>query len=69
MTDGDGTPDQPWVLTTPSGGSQYTAYRDENLDPAALVVQVGKTELRYQLRCIDDLHSHAGRARRLGATG
>ncbi|MEZ5908102.1 MAG: hypothetical protein R3D31_04805 [Hyphomicrobiaceae bacterium] len=23
---------------------------------SALVVQVGKTELRYHLRCIDDLH-------------
>jgi hypothetical protein len=57
MTEGDGTPDHPWVLTTPSGGSEYTAYRDENLDPAALVVQVGKTQLGYQLRCIDDLHA------------
>ena len=25
--------------------------------PAALVVQVGSTELRYHLRCIDDLHA------------
>jgi hypothetical protein len=30
-------------------------YRDEASDPPALVVQVGKTELRYQLRCLDDL--------------
>ena len=29
--------------TTPSGGSEFTAYRDETLDPPALVVQVGKT--------------------------
>ena len=43
----------PWLLTTPSGGSQFTAFRDEAL--AALVVKVGTTELRYQLRCIDDL--------------
>jgi len=56
MADGDGTPGSPWVLTTPSGGSQYTAYRDESLEPPALVVQVGSTELRYHLRCIDDLH-------------
>ena len=57
MTDvtGDGTKDAPWVLTTPSGQSQYEAYRDETLDPPALVVQVGKTQLRYALRCIDDL--------------
>jgi hypothetical protein len=57
MTAGDGTRDRPWVLNTPSGGSEYTAYRDEKLDPPALVVQVGKTELRYHLRCIDDLHT------------
>src|SRR4029077_9773758 len=25
--------------------------------PPALVVQVGKTQLKYQLRCIDDLHA------------
>jgi hypothetical protein len=52
---GEGTKDSPWVLTTPSGQSQYEAYRDETLDPPALVVQVGKTQLRYALRCIDDL--------------
>ena len=45
------------MLTTPPGGSEYTAYRDEAADPPALVVQVGKTQLRYQLRCIDDLHA------------
>lgn len=57
MAKPDGTRDRPWVLTTPSGGSEYTAHRDETLDPPALVVQVGKTELRYHLRCLDDLHS------------
>jgi hypothetical protein len=50
-----GTKDRPWQLETPSGGSAYTAYRDATLDPPALVVQVGKTELRYHLRCLDDL--------------
>jgi len=55
MTDPDGTQEQPWVLQTPSGGSEYTAYRDASADPAALVVQVGTTQLRYDLRCIDDL--------------
>ena len=47
----------PWTLTTPSGGSENTAYRDETLDPPALVVQVGKTQLRYDLRCLADLHA------------
>ncbi len=52
----DGTKAAPWVLTTPSGQSEYEAYRDETLDPPALVVQVGKSQLRYHLRAIDDLH-------------
>ena len=52
-----GTRENPWTLKTPSGGSEYQAFRDEKLDPPALVVTVGKTELRYQLRCIEDLHA------------
>jgi hypothetical protein len=56
-TTGSGTREEPWVLSTPPGSSQYQAYRDETADPPALVVQVGKTELRYHLRCIDDLHA------------
>ena len=56
MSDGAGTPDDPWRLTTPSGGSSFEAWRDEAADPPALVVQVGKTELRYHLAAITDLH-------------
>jgi len=58
---GEGTPDDPWVLTTPPGQSKYEAYRDEAADPPALVVRVGGTELRYHLRCIADLHEMLGR--------
>jgi len=54
---GEGTCDNPWQLNTPSGGSEYESYRDASVDPPALVVQVGKTQLRYHLRCIDDLHA------------
>jgi uncharacterized protein DUF6855 len=50
-----GTHDDPWQLSTPSGGSQYTAYRAPDADPPALVVVVGKTELRYHLRALEDL--------------
>jgi len=57
MSGGTGTKEDPWVLTTPSGSSEFKVHRDEDLDPAALVVRVGKTELRYRLRCIDDLHA------------
>lgn len=57
MAKGKGTKDQPWSLKTPPGTSEFTAYRDESSAPPALVVQVGKTQLRYDLRCLDDLHS------------
>lgn len=55
---GAGTRESPWILKTPPGTSEFTAFRDDTLDPPALVVQVGKTELRYHLRCIDDLVAH-----------
>ena len=55
--EGSGTPENPWILFTPPGKSEFEAYRDPAADPPALVVQVGKTQLRYQLRCLDDLHA------------
>ena len=54
---GTGTRDDPWVLETPPGSSEYTMYRDEDADPAALVCQVGSTKLSYDARAIDDLHA------------
>jgi hypothetical protein len=57
MVIGAGTKDDPWALTTPIGGSAFQAWRDETLDPPALVVQVGKTQLRYALQAIEDLHA------------
>ena len=54
---GKGTAEAPWELKTPPGTSDYLAYRDAAADPPALVVQVGKTQLRYHLRCIEDLHA------------
>ena len=54
---GQGTRESPWQLRTPGGRSEFTAYRDAELDPPALVVQVGKTQLRYRLECLDDLHA------------
>lgn len=54
---GEGTREAPWTLTTPSGGSDFLAWREPAATPPALVVQVGKTELRYALRCLDDLHA------------
>jgi len=54
---GSGTREDLWLLKTPSGSSEYQMYRDENANPPALVCVVGKTELRYHLRCIEDLHA------------
>ena len=56
-TTGSGTRDDPWVLKTPSGTSEYQMYRDEAADPPALICQVGSTQLRYHLRAIEDLHA------------
>jgi hypothetical protein len=54
---GNGTKDDPWVLRTPPGKSEYLAYRDPAADPPALVCIVGTTTLGYQLRCLEDLHA------------
>jgi hypothetical protein len=55
--DSSGTRDKPWELKTPGGKSEFTAFRDETLDPPALVVRSGKTELRYHLSATADLHA------------
>jgi Family of unknown function (DUF6855) len=52
-----GTKDDPWVLKTPPGTSEYQMWRDESADPPALVCEVGSTQLKYHLRAIDDLHA------------
>jgi hypothetical protein len=54
---GTGTREDPWVLKTPPGSSEYQMYRDEDADPPALVCQVGSTKLSYDSRAIDDLHA------------
>jgi hypothetical protein len=57
MSQGQGTKASPWKLKTPPGTADYEVYRDDAADPPALVVQVGKTQLKYAARCIDDLHA------------
>lgn len=57
MAEGTSTRDDPWRLTTPPGSSAFTMYRDPAAQPPALVCRVGTTELRYDLRCIEDLHA------------
>lgn len=55
--EGVGTKEHPWVLKTPPGSSEFLAYRDGTSHPPALVVLVGKTELRYDMRCLNDLYA------------
>jgi hypothetical protein len=54
---GKGTADDPWVLKTPPGTSEYKMYRDQRANPPALVCLVGSTKLSYHLRCIEDVHA------------
>lgn len=55
--EGDGTKDDPWILTTPPGTSEFDAWREPDAEPPALCIRVGSTKLSYQLRCIEDLHA------------
>ena len=56
-TTGSGTREDPWLLKTPSGSSEYQMYRDDSAAPPAIVCVVGTTVLGYQLRAIEDLHA------------
>jgi hypothetical protein len=57
MATGSGTKEDPWLLRTPPGASEYRMWRDPDADPPALVCDAGGTQLRYRLRAIDDLHA------------
>jgi hypothetical protein len=60
VAEGNGMRASPWALQTPSLLLEHVAFRDDALDRPAFVVQLGKTELRYHLRCIDDYPSLSG---------
>ena len=57
ITYGSGTEEDPWILKTPPLSSEFHVWKDNSKDPAALIVQVGKTQLSYQLRCLEDAHA------------
>ena len=50
VTFGTGVPGDPWILKTPPGVSAYEAWREVDV----LFVQVGKTQLSYQWRALED---------------
>lgn len=54
---GSGTADDPWRLKTPPLSSDFTLFRDDTVEPAVLVCQVGGTRLSYLARAVDDLHA------------
>lgn len=57
VTYGSGTKDDPWILKTPPLSSEFEVWQDETRETPALVVQVGKTQLSYQLRALEDAHA------------
>ena len=54
---GSGTPEDPWVLKTPSLSSEYEMWRDTVAARDVIVCKVGKTILHYDRRCLDELHA------------
>ena len=54
---GTGSADDPWVLRTPPGTSEYTMHRADDTEPPQLLCQVGSTRLTYDARVVDDLHA------------
>ena len=57
MTKLDRTKDNPWVLKTPPGTSEYSMYIDSKDGKEVIVCTVGKTVLHYDSHCISDLHA------------
>ena len=54
---GSGKVGDPWELQTPTLSGELQMHREPDAEPPALVCQVGKTQLRYHLRAIEDLHA------------
>jgi hypothetical protein len=57
MAKGKGIKEDPWILKTPPGTSEYKIYKDESLTPPGIICVVGSTTLSYDLRAIEDLHA------------
>lgn len=57
MTNEKGTKENPWLLKTPPGTSEYEMYRDVKDGKEVIVCTVGKTVLLYDARCLNDLHA------------
>ena len=53
----DRTKDDPWILKTPPGTSEYTIHAEEKDGRLVLVCTVGSTVLSYDARAVDDLYA------------
>jgi hypothetical protein len=51
------TKDNPWVLMTPPGTSEFTIHTYVKDGVNVLICEVGKTVLLYDARCVEDLHA------------
>lgn len=56
VTYGSGTKEDPWLLQTPPLSSDFSVWKDVESDPQRLIVQVGTTQLSYQLRALGEAH-------------
>ena len=56
MSNIKGTKDNPWILKTPPGKSEYKMFRDVKDGKEVIICVVGKTTLMYDVRSITDLH-------------
>ena len=56
MGDVAGTRRKPWKLVGTDGATAFSAWRDPAARQPALVVKAGEAEVRYNLRCLHDLH-------------
>jgi hypothetical protein len=56
MGDVPGTRRRPWKLKAADDGAPFQAWRDPAGSPPAIVVRSGATEIRFHLRCLNDLH-------------
>jgi len=57
MTTPDRTKENPWILKTAPGTSEYTMHTETKDGKAVLTCTVGKTVLYYDARCLEDLHA------------
>jgi len=49
--------ENPWILKTPPGTSEFTMHIEDKGGTQVLVCTVGSTVLLYDARCIDDLYA------------